>query len=240
MNGNFRAALALSIAIVLASFIGSAAFLKARRLDQTIRVTGSSKKRIKSDLMVWGTSVTVEAPKLPDAYARLTHDVNQVRAFLVKQGFPENQIVVSAAGTTQLRHQEKDGGPNGPVTGYQLRQSLEIRSPEIDKLTIVSRNVTQLITQGIFLESEQPEYLYTRLSETKLAMLSEAAKDARQRAEQIVGSTGAKVGEMRSAEMGVLQITAADSNDVSGSGINDTRSLEKDVTAVVHITFAVE
>jgi len=36
-------ALALSIAIVLASFIASAAFLKAKRLDQTIRVTGSSK-----------------------------------------------------------------------------------------------------------------------------------------------------------------------------------------------------
>jgi hypothetical protein len=240
MNGNFRAALALSIAIVLASFIASAAFLKARRLDQAIRVTGSSKKRIKSDLMVWRTSVTVEAPKLPDAYARLTHDVNQVRAFLLGQGFPENQIVISAAGTTQLRRQNKDGGSGGAVTGYQLRQSLEIRSPEIDKLTTVSRSVTQLITQGIFLESEQPQYLYTKLSETKLAMLSEAAADARQRAEQIVGSTGAKVGEMRSAEMGVLQITAADSNDVSGSGINDTTSLEKDVTAVVHITFAVD
>ncbi len=240
MNGNFRAALALSIAIVLASLIASAAFLKAKRLDQTIRVTGSAKERIKSDLMIWRTSVTVEATKLPDAYARLAHDVDQVQAFLVSQGFQRNQIVISAIGTTQLRRQAKDGGADSSVVGYQLRQSLEIRSQEIDKLTTVSRNVTQLITRGIFLESEQPQYLYTRLAEVKLAMLSEAAADAHRRAERMVGGSGAKVGEMRSAEMGVFQITAANVDDVSGSGINDTTSVEKDVAAVVHMTFAVD
>jgi len=40
--------------------------------------------------------------------------------------------------------------------------------------------------------------------------------------------------------MGVLQITAADSNEVSDSGVNDTSSLEKDITAVVNIGFAVD
>ena len=55
MNGQFRSALALSLAIVLASIIGSSAYLKAKKLDQTIKVTGSAKRRIKSDLMVWRT-----------------------------------------------------------------------------------------------------------------------------------------------------------------------------------------
>jgi hypothetical protein len=40
--------------------------------------------------------------------------------------------------------------------------------------------------------------------------------------------------------MGVLQITAADDNDVSEMGVNDTKSLEKDITAVVHMTFAIQ
>jgi hypothetical protein len=40
--------------------------------------------------------------------------------------------------------------------------------------------------------------------------------------------------------MGVLQITPADSNEVSDSGMNDTSSLEKDITAVVNIGFAVD
>jgi hypothetical protein len=40
--------------------------------------------------------------------------------------------------------------------------------------------------------------------------------------------------------MGVLQITPADSNRVSDSGENDTTSLDKDITAVVSISFAVD
>jgi len=71
-------------------------------------------------------------------------------------------------------------------------------------------------------------------------MLADAAKDARERAAQIASSAGGKVGEMRSAEMGVMQVNAADAGEISGYGVNDTKSVEKDVLAVVHVTFALE
>ena len=244
MNGNLRAALALSVAMVVSTMIAAHTFLKSKELDHSIAVTGSSKKRIKSDLMIWGTSVSVEAAKLPDAYSRLTADVDKVRAFLVAQGFPQNQIIVSAVFTNPIRRTEKGepayGEMSGTITGYHLKQSLQIRSPEIDKLTLVSRNVTQLINQGILLESEAPKYLYTHLSETKVEMLAEAARDAHDRAQQIAGSNGRKAGDLRSAQMGVLQVTAADSTQFSGEGVNDTTSLEKDITAIVHATFAID
>ena len=60
------------------------------------------------------------------------------------------------------------------------------------------------------------------------------------RAEQIAKSTGSSIGSVRTARMGVLQITPADSTEVSDSGMNDTSSLEKDITAVVNIGFAVD
>ncbi len=85
-----------------------------------------------------------------------------------------------------------------------------------------------------------PEYHYTKIAELKKEMLAEAAKDAKQRAEQIASSTGSSIGTVRSARMGVMQITPADSNDVSDSGMNDTSSLEKDITAVVNVSFAVD
>jgi hypothetical protein len=253
MNHTFRSALALSIAIVLASMIASSAFLKAKRLDQTIKVTGSAKKRIKSDLVVWRASVSAEAATLADTYAGLSRDVEKTKAFLISQGFPENQIVVSAVTTTPIRSSARGaaaqeslpggmtpGALGGHVTGYRLLQSLEIRSSEIDKLTEVSRRVTQLIHQGILLESNEPEYLYTKLAELKVVMLADAARDARERAAQIVSSAGGKVGEIRSAEMGVMQVNAADANEISGYGVNDTKSIEKDILAVVHVTFALD
>ncbi len=71
-------------------------------------------------------------------------------------------------------------------------------------------------------------------------MLGEAAKDAKVRAEKIAASTGNSIGTVRSARMGVMQITAADSTEVSDAGISDTSSIDKDVTAVVNISFAVD
>jgi hypothetical protein len=38
----------------------------------------------------------------------------------------------------------------------------------------------------------------------------------------------------------IICLTAADSNEVSGSGIGDTSSIDKDMTAVVNFSFAVE
>jgi hypothetical protein len=40
--------------------------------------------------------------------------------------------------------------------------------------------------------------------------------------------------------MGVLQITAAYSTEVSDMGISDTSSIDKDMTAVVNVSFAVD
>jgi hypothetical protein len=247
MNGNFRAAVALSLSIILSSVIASWAFLHAKKLSQTIQVTGSAKKRIKSDLMIWNASVTVESASLADAYGKLSRDVEKTKAFLIHQGVPENQIVISAVSTTPVRRGKNSpseganvGAISGPVTGYSLKQSLGIRSSDIDKITNISRQVTELINQAILLESEEPQYLYTRIAETKVEILAAAARDAKERAQQIAASTGSRVGGIRSAEMGVLQITAADSSAVSGYGENDTKSLEKDITAVVHVTFAIE
>ena len=247
MSDNFRAGIAVSVALVLSTIIASSVFLKARKLSQSIQVTGSAKKRIKSDLMIWKSSVTVEGPTLPDTYQKLTKDVGTARAFLVSKGVPEDQIVISSVQTITMRRRRQNAGegeestePNGPITGYQLRQALEVRSGEVEKITAVSREVTELINRGILMESEAPQYLYTKLADTKVGILADAAKDALARARQIASSTGSEVGEVRSADMGVLQITPADSTDVSGYGVNDTTSLDKDVTAVLHVTFALD
>jgi len=74
----------------------------------------------------------------------------------------------------------------------------------------------------------------------KIEMLGQAALDAKARAQQIASSTGNQVGGLRAAEMGVLQITPPDSSEVTGYGVNDTSSLEKDITAVVHMTFSID
>jgi uncharacterized protein len=109
----------------------------------------------------------------------------------------------------------------------------------VQKIAGIAREATELINQGILIESSAPKYYYTKIGDLKIEMLGEAAKDAKERAERIASSTGNSIGSVKSAKMGVLQITAADSTDVSDYGVFDTTTIEKDMTAVVNVSFAV-
>jgi hypothetical protein len=62
---------------------------------------------------------------------------------------------------------------------------------------------------------------------------------AEERASTIAQELGGHLGAVRNVNLGVYQITPRNSTDLSNEGISDTSSREKDVTAVVSVTFAV-
>jgi hypothetical protein len=242
-NGNghiFNAGFALAVALVLSSIVIAWAYTRTKKSDQTITVTGSARERIKSDLVIWRAGVSYQAIQLSDAYKSLSDGVPRVKQYLISKGVPENEITISSISSTTLHEKDSDGNESGKITGYSLRQEVQVRSNDVDKVEKIAREATELINQGILLESGAPEYYYTKIAELKIKMLAAASKDAKERATQVASSTGSSIGSVRSARMGVMQITSADSNEVSDSGINDTSSLEKDITAVVNVSFAVD
>jgi hypothetical protein len=239
-SGTFMGAVVLAVGLVVATTIGGWFFVKGKRGDQTITVTGSARRRLKADLVVWRSAVSYQAPVLSEAYRSLSEAVPRVKAYLVSKGIAENQITVSSISSQTLHSRTSEGEETSDITGYSLRQELSVRSEDVEKIGQIARQATELINQGILIESMAPEYLVTKLGEIKIEMLAEASQDAKKRAEQIAKSTGSSIGSVRTARMGVLQITPADSTEVSDSGMNDTSSLEKDITAVVTIGFAVD
>lgn len=240
-NGHiFNAGFALAVALVLSSIVGAWAYTHSKKSDQTVTVTGSAKKRIKSDLVIWRAGVSYQAPQLSEAYKALSDNIPRIKQYLLSKGVTEEQITVSSISTTALHDKDSDGNETAKTTGYALRQELQVRSGDVDKIEHIAREATDLLNQGIIIESGAPEYYYTKIADLKIEMLGEAAKDAKVRAQQISSSTGSTIGSVRSARMGVLQITAADSSEVSDSGMNDTSSLDKDITAVVNVSFAVD
>jgi len=234
-----NAGVALAIGLVLASITFGWFYSRTKKSDEAITVTGSAKKRIKSDLVVWSAGVSAQSAKLTDAYAQLSSGIPRIKEYLIGKGIRADQMTVSSITTTTLKKQDANGVETSEITGYSLKQQIDVKSTDVDKIAQIAREATELINQGILIESNAPRYYYNAIGDLKIEMLGEAAKDAKVRAEKIAASTGNSIGSVRSAKMGVLQITAADSTEVSDSGIYDTTTIDKDMTAVVNVSFAV-
>lgn len=230
----------LSLGLILSSYIAANALVKIKTSANTITVTGSAKKQIKSDLIVWQGSFSSRSPQLETAYTQLEASQKKVKTYLLSKGVPAKNIVFQSISTNINYSLLPNGQMSNQIESYSLYQQVEIRSKNVDKITELSREATDLINQGVEFQSMPPQYFYTKIADLKVEMLSLATKDAMSRAEQIATNAGSKVGPLRFAKMGVFQITPLYSNDTSDYGINDTSSLDKEITAVVTTQFEIQ
>jgi hypothetical protein len=231
------AGLFLAAGLVLSAMVVTRAWLKVAE-SQTISVTGAARKNIRADFIVWRSSFSTEAPTLLAAQRALKTDLGRVDAWLKDEGITNH--LVSPISIQEVRATEKAQGeaPQQRTVSYRLSQLVEIRSPEVDRVLALERESVGLVEQGVLFSSNPPEFISTKAGEAKVEMLAEATKEARARADQIAAQGNRMIAQLRSAKMGVFQITPIYSLQTSWDGINDTTSLEKTITAVVTATFS--
>jgi len=231
----------IAAATIASSVILSQGLFKILKFkEEVITVTGSAQKAIRSDYVVWSGSFCRREALLADAYAKLGDDLVKVKAYLASKGLGEKDIIVSQISTETVYKKNEKGNDTNDIEGYLLTQSVEARSNDVDKVTAISRESTSLINQGVQFQSWAPEYFYTQLDALKVEMLAKATQNAKERASNMVKATGNSIGFIRSAKMGVFQITPVNSTTVSDWGENDTTSPDKKVTAVVSASFAIK
>lgn len=228
-----------SLALVVSAWMGAGAIRNLKRGDDALVVTGSAKRAIRSDYIIWRISVSSQQPNAQAAYQELKGWTERVGRYLKDAEVPAEAISLNALETSTIP-EVINGRETGKTIAYRLNQRFEIRSNEVDRFSKLTQQVNELISEGVPLVSEPPEYLYTQLGKLRIEMVGEATKDAQARAKAIAQNTGDRVGAVRSASTGVFQITPRYSTAVSDSGISDTTSLEKDITAVVSIKFGME
>ncbi len=230
----------LSLTLVISSLVFAQGIQEFKRANDVLVITGSAKRPIKSDYIILRLSVSSQESTAKIAYQNLKAQIEQVQAYLKEQQVPGDAITLRAMRTDTIPEIGVNGRNTGRILAYRLSQTLEIRSNEVERYAEISQQATELINEGVNLVSRPPEYLYTKLSELRIEMVAEATKDAQARARAIASTTGNQVGAVRSARTGVFQITSRNSTAVSDYGIYDTSSLEKDITAVVSVQFAME
>ncbi len=237
------AGLFLASGLIISTTLLTRTWLKVADAE-SISVTGSARRNVSSDLVVWRGSLTVESSTLLASQGVLGQQEAITRKFLTAQGVTNAQFHPVVIQRIQVRAGkqtgEADSETESPTTRFRLSRTIEVRSGDIDAVLSMDAKTSELVNQGIEFASSSPECIWTKAGEAKIEMLADAARDARARAEQIVSHGGRSIARMRSAKMGVFQVTPLYSTQNTWDGMNDTTSREKTVTAVVNASYALQ
>ena len=241
---NSLSSIVFAIAIIVASVVIGHAYLNRSKTKGTISTTGLGQADFTSDLIVWEATFSEENFFLQQAYADLEKDKKTILKYLISKGIEQKQIIFNAVRTnkkTRNNYNDKGDYIGADFIAYSLSQTVQITSKNVEKVEKVSREITELLNKGVSLYSNQPRYYYTKLDDLKIEMISRATENARIRAENIASNSGANLGELISARMGIFQITGQNSNeDYSWGGAYNTSSKEKNASITMKLTYRIK
>ncbi len=238
---NYIGAAIIAVAVIAGLYIVGNAYKYKFKSTETISVTGLAEKDFTSDLIVWSGSFNRYGFELKTAYATLKADEAAIRSYLNSKGIADSNIVFSSIAINKnfrRSYDDKGNEISAEFTGYTLTGNVRVESKDINRVEKLSREITELLERGIELNSNAPEYYYTRLNELKIDLLAKASEDAKTRAETIAKNSGGSLGGIKKATMGVFQITGKNANeDYSYGGAFNTSSKEKTASITLKVDY---
>jgi hypothetical protein len=226
----------MGLSFIIGLSILGAFLVQSRQSETSLRVVGYSSKLFESDLVKWNLTVQRNASPdgLKEGYSRMSADVNAFKAYLVEKGIPEKEINIQPINSFPTHDNY------GVLTGYTLNQNVFVLSSDVNKIEDLALNPDFFANRGMLLQNSSLAYLYSKLPELKKQLLSEATKDAVDRAKEISGSAKTKLGKMMQARAGVFQITEPYSTDVSDYGYYNTSTRSKSISVTLTATFSLK
>ncbi|MFM7389675.1 MAG: SIMPL domain-containing protein [Vampirovibrionales bacterium] len=232
-------ALLLGVALVTATNVLAGGLLQQKLLERSqLRITGLAQQFVEADTAVWRLHLSSSGYSTKSLSDALEKDKRLVKAALLKAGLPANALTEESQ---ELRPQYvlmPNGTQTNQVSGYELHQYLTVHTPDVKTVAELAANLQAFYDQGVNLSADSPQYFYNKLEELKPELIQQATENAQKRAASVANPTGSHVGKLVEANTGVFQITPSNSTEVSDYGTYDTSTIEKKITAVVNVTFA--
>lgn len=224
----------LALGLAITGAIGGNAFYQVRALSNTLSVTGSATATSTADIAKWRVTVNrlTTEENLASAQSRVSADTQSVVNFFSSAGIPSEKITVSPVFVDREYS-------NDNIRRYNVREEVSIESKDVKLVEKLSRDITSLISRGILISVQSPEYFISNLPGIRISLIGKAVTDAKARATEIAKSTGQSVGPLQSATGGVVQVMSPNSIEVSDYGSYDTSTIDKQVMVTARATFLV-
>ncbi len=207
------AALLLALGLLGAGWFAAQGMARLKTEDRYVTVKGSAEQIVAADLVVWPLAHSVGGNNLAGVQRQLDANTSTIRTFFTGAGFKPEEIVISPP-----RLEDRWAyayGDNRPPERFRYSTTVTLRTSNVATALAVLRRSGELVARGVMLGTEDggvggPDFDYTKLNEIKPALIAEATANARKSAEQFAKDSGARLGGIRSANQGVVDISDRD------------------------------
>ena len=216
MSGMSRLLVALIVGagIACAGFFVGSGLERFRMADRSIAVKGLAEKDVEADFAVWSLNFRRADNVFAVVQQTLAADRERVLAFLKAQGFEDDEVEARPLAVQDLL--ARDYAQSNTPLRFNGSGQVLVRTPRVDQVAKAALAIDPLIQAGVQFSddgNDGPRYLLRGFNDIKAPLLAEATRNAREQAEKFAAEAGAKLGELKSANQGVISITGDDGND---------------------------
>lgn len=228
----------VAIGIAVGGFLAGRGVAQIRLGDRSVVVRGVAEREARADLAIWPLRLSIADDDLSRANIALERSVTQVREFLRANGLDSSgtEVVVQDFSVQDSRTQ---GGYQSGASRFVIRQTLVVRSSQVERVQTASQRVADLVRAGVVLTSGQewggggPTFVFTKLNDLKPPMIAEATAEARKAAEQFARDSESNLTGIRRATQGYFEIQPRD----QAPGISQESQLVKTVRVVTTVEY---
>jgi hypothetical protein len=207
----------LAIGITLGGGLVGSGFARAKAADRYVTVKGVTEREVRADLAIWPLHVVAADNDLNVAHARLEKSIAGVRQFLATQGLDTTKVELTGFSVSDAQANEY-GGERRNGSRFIVKQTVVLRSADVDKVLAASQRVGELAGVGVSLSSGGeygpggggPTFIFSGLNTLKPPMIAEATAHAREAADQFARDSHSALGGIRQANQGVFEILPRD------------------------------
>lgn len=194
-------------------FLLTDAVIKGREFDRYFTVRGLSEQVVKSTVVIWPIRYSVSAEDLPTLKRDMEAVRAEVAAFLEQNGIGRDEYSVGLP-TVQDTISSRRRDDAVVLPRYSATTPIVVRSTKVDVVKAAAMKSTGLLDKGITLVSDEYadkiQFSFEGVNELKPKMIEEATANARAAADKFAADSHAKVGAIRRASQGAVEITERD------------------------------
>ena len=229
----------IALGLIVSALILSLAAYRIAGSRQSVMVKGLAEKTLSADHARWQVRVEGSGKTLQEAFVQLRANRPLVEAFFVEHGFPAETQQADREYFNVMYKQDKDGRRTNEIDFYNATQLLSVNSSDVKLVEKTAAQIISLQEKGLPLHVADPEFLVSTLEQVKMSLISDATKNAFDRANEFAKTGNAKVGAMKSASQGAFYILPAqgDGGNNDYGGVYDKSTIDKVARVVVTIEY---